>query len=399
MKLYLQFGHGMMDHTVKLLEEWGDGGVILSPRDLEHAQLEKMAKRVHGLNAEVLLDPQCFVRDADHYRLVEHDYFKVYRDCSTGSILTGEGAEKVINAVADLAVTLGTNRLIVPGLLGSEIDEAWFAFHEQLIAAAAKRLPSMPRLATVALSAAATGDEALIEAIVDRSKRWDVSGFYLVSESPGTYLVEDPSWLANLLLLVSGLKLTGRQVMVGYGNHQLLAVAAARADAMAAGTWLNVRSLDVDKFYTPEEDEVSRRAVWYYCPQALTEYKLPFLDIAQRNGVLPLMRPDAALKSSYADPLFDGPAPTAVKWGEQNAFRHYLTSLHGQARLVTSGTYLDAVAAQETLLSRAQKLLPRLRKAGVFSSERDFTPIIDVNRSALITLDNARGALLRRSWK
>lgn len=398
MKLYLQFGYGMMEHTAKLLEEWGDGGVILSPRDLEHAQLAKVASRAHELGAEVLLDPQCFVRDADHYRLVEHDYFKVYQQCSTGSILTGDGARKVVDAVAGLAETLETTRLVVPGLLGSQIDEDWFRFHEQLIDAAAKRLPSMPRLATLALSAAATADEAQIEAIVERAVRWDVDGFYVVVESPSGYLVEDPNWLANVLILVSGLKLLGHDVIVGYGNHQLLAVAAARADAMAAGTWLNVRSLDMDKFYSPEE-EFARKAVWYYCPQALTEYKPAFLDIAQRNGVLPLMRPDPALGSTYADLLFSGPAPTSVKWTEPSAFRHYLTSLRGQARQVTATSYVDAVSAQDTLLTRAQKLLPRLRKAGVLSTVRDFTPIIDVNRAALITLDNARGRLLRRSWK
>ncbi len=201
-----------------------------------------------------------------------------------------------------------------------------------------------------------------------------------------------------MLILVSGLKLLGRDVIVGYGNHQLLAVAAARADAMAAGTWLNVRSLDMDKFYSPEE-EFARKAVWYYCPQALTEYKPAFLDIAQRNGVLPLMRPDPALGSTYADLLFSGPAPTSVKWTEPSAFRHYLTSLRGQARQLTATSYVDALSAQDTLLTRAEKLLPRLRKAGVLSTVRDFTPIIDVNRAALITLDNARGSLLRRSWK
>jgi len=397
MKLYLQFGYGMMEHTAVLLEEWGDGGVILSPRDLEHGQLLKVATRTHALGAEVLLDPQCFVRDADHYRLVEHDYFKVYQQCSTGSILTGDGAWKVVDAVAGLAETLETTRFVVPGLLASQVDEDWFRFHEQLIDAAKKRLPSMARLATLALSATATADEAQIEAIVERAARWDVDGFYIVVESPGGYLVEDPNWLANVLILVSGLKLLGRSVIVGYGNHQLLAVAAARADAMAAGTWLNVRSLDMDKFYSPDE-EFARKTVWYYCPQALTEYKPAFLDIAQRNGVLPLMRPDPALGSTYADVLFSGPAPTSVKWTEPSAFRHYLTSLRGQARQLTAASYTDALSAQDTVLTRAEKLLPRLRKAGVLSTVRDFTPIIDVNRAALITLDNARGSRLRRSW-
>lgn len=400
MKLFLQFGHGMMEHTAKLLEEWGDGGVILSPRDLDATKLAKMAKRLEGRGTELLLDPQCFVRDADHYRLVEHAYFKAFKQCSTASIVSGGGSKTIIDGLAALNEALGTTQFIVPGLLATEVSDDWFAFHEPLLSAAATRLPTMQRLATIALSAEAAADEAQIEAIVERAAAWPVQGFYVVAETPnGGYLIDSPTWLANLLILASGLKLHGRAVIVGYGNHQLLAVAAANADGMAAGTWLNVRALDVDKFYTPDEDEVSRRAVWYYCAQALTEYKIPFLDIAQRNGVLDAMRPPASLGSTYAEPLFSGAAPMAVNWPEPSAFRHYLTSLRGQARQLTQGGFNDALAAQERLLDGARKLLPRLRKAGVLSSDRDFTPCLDVNAAALVTLDSARGHLLRRTWR
>jgi hypothetical protein len=373
MRLYLQFGHGMMDHTATLLEEWGDGGVLLSPRDLDDAQLSRMAKRLRKNAAEVLLDPQCFVRDADHYRLTEHEYWKVYKDCSTGSIVSGDGAARLIKSLTELNERLEADRFVIPGLLASEVTNEWCAFHEQLVNAAASHLPKALLIATLA----------------------PVGAFYVVPEAPSSYLVDDPAWIANVLILTSGLKLLGREVLVGYGNHQLLALAAAGVDAMASGTWLNVRAFPVEKFYT-REDQVSRRALWYYCPQALSEYKLPFLDIAQRNGVLNLMRPDPL--SSYAEPLFTGVAPTSVKWGEQIAFRHYLTSLHRQAQRVTATSFDASLTAQEQLLAGAEKLLGLLRKAGVMNSERDFLPIIDVQRGALATLDHARGRRLRRQW-
>ncbi len=39
MNLYLQLGHGMMEHCRHLISRWGGGTVILSPRDLSPDQL------------------------------------------------------------------------------------------------------------------------------------------------------------------------------------------------------------------------------------------------------------------------------------------------------------------------------------------------------------------------
>jgi hypothetical protein len=51
-ELYLQFGYGMMDHTISLLRTWGGGGVILSPRDLKQGQLIRVAGQARELGAE-----------------------------------------------------------------------------------------------------------------------------------------------------------------------------------------------------------------------------------------------------------------------------------------------------------------------------------------------------------
>jgi len=109
------------------------------------------------------------------------------------------------------------------------------------------------------LSSESVRDEGQIEAVVERAAEWPVAGFYLVAEVPGAYLVEDPIWLGNMLILASGLKLLGRTVLAGYSSHQMLGYAACNVDAMAAGTWLNVRRFATGKFYAPDEDDVSRR--------------------------------------------------------------------------------------------------------------------------------------------
>ena len=108
-----------------------------------------------------------------------------------------------------------------------------------------------------------------------------VQGYYVVCENQREYLSENPLWLGNVLILVSGLKLLGVQVIVGYGNQQLLAVASASVDVLCSGNFLNTRSFSCKKFYLADEESTSRRATWYYCPQAYSEFKIPYLDLAK----------------------------------------------------------------------------------------------------------------------
>jgi len=275
MRLYLQFGYGMMEHTRALLDDWGEGGVILSPRDLTQEQLGRMATDTIERGCEPLLDPQCYARDADHHRLTAHSYWKVIADRSTGAFTGGPGTATLLAELAHLAATIGVRRHILPGCLTSQVDEDWFMMQESIMAEAPRQFGDAPLLMTIALSADAMSSEEQVEAVVDRSRGWPVAGVYVVPETPSPYLVDSPTWLANLLLLTSGLKLNGKEVLVGYCSHQMLCLASANVDAVAAGTWLNVRAFPPDKFYQAEEESVSRRAVWYYCPHALSEYKIP----------------------------------------------------------------------------------------------------------------------------
>jgi hypothetical protein len=178
----------------------------------------------------------------------------------------------------------------------------------------------------------------------------------------------------------------------------MLCLAAAKADIIAAGTWLNVRSFALDKFYTPGPEDTSRRTTWYYCSEALSEFKIEFLDIALRQGVLGEMAPPASVEQKYAAPLFSGVAPTSVAWGEQNAFRHYLTSLRSQATLASKNTFSDTIAHHNDALDRAEALLRKLHFERCTRAGRDFGQLVDVNRAALAVFSSAREPRLSRSW-
>lgn len=399
MELYLQFGYGMMDHCRVLIEQWGGGTVILSPRDLNDNQLNKLSKSVRKLNGQVLLDPQFYLPHSDHTRLQGHAYFP--NNYQTNFFWTsGQQLSDLLNALVELNNDLQTKDFILPGLFADAVDDDWL-IRQKAIFEEAERIgiENDHLYATVALSGDAARTNTQIHRILDAARDWRVTGIYLVCEHPnGEYLVSDPSWLSNVLDLVAGFRLQGKKVILGYCNQQMLIASCSAVNAIASGTWMNVRSFPPAKFVLTYEDEIKQRTKWYYCPQALSEYKIPFLDIAQRLGILNSMAPDASLGSRYADVLFTSVQPTAVGYSEQMSFRHYLQCLKEQVRNSKKPTFDETVDYHLSLLDNARNLLDTLHQSGIKGQLRDFKEIIDVNEAAIKVLQQSNGPLLRRNW-
>ncbi len=398
MELYLQFGYGMMEHCRALLGAWNGGTAILSPRDLNGEQLERMARTINGLpNGQTLLDPQFYLPHADHERLCAHDYWP--SDYETGVFWQGPALTNLLGKLVGLNRRLGCRALILPGMFASRVDEDWLETQRAVVAEATAMENALPLVMTIALSADAVRNEDQIARLLEHSEQWATPGYYIVCEHPnGDYLVSDPNWLANVVDLTAGLRLRGAEVVLGYCNHQLLIASIAHVNAIASGTWMNVRSFPPEKFRAAYEEEIKQRATWYYCPQALSEYKIPFLDIARRQNLLGLMAPPTDLDGGFASVLFSGPAPSSVGFGEQSAFRHYLHALRGQVLASVRDSFDETCAAHEQLLNMASDVLQRLTAGGIRGQLRDFSEVIDVNRAALELIRSIRGAVLRRSW-
>jgi hypothetical protein len=398
MELYLQFGFGMMEHSLHLLSSWGGGTVILSPRDLEPVQVQSFGSKVLKLkNGHILFDPQFYLPHADHARLTKHDYWPQQYD--TGIFWSGSGLEDLITKLANLNRTIGCRRFILPGLLAETINDDWLNQQQAVLDTAAKIASGFPLLVTLALSADAVRNQDQIHELLDTAADWNSEGFYVVCEHPnGKYLVDDPSWITNVLDLLSGLRLRGKEVILGYCTHQFLIASLSKASAIASGTWMNLRSFPPEKFSAAYNEDIKQKAVWYYCPQALSEYKIPSLDLAYSQGLLAAMAPPPNLGSNYAMGLFGGTQPTTVGLDEPNAFRHYLQSFHSQVGMLTSPSFDEAVAAEEQRLDTARQLLNQLQRAGVLGQLRDFSPILDSNLAAIRAHFNTRGHQMRRHW-
>lgn len=399
MELHLQFGFGMMEHCRHLLGKWGGGTVVLSPRDLNAGQLRRLAEDVADIDGgKTLLDPQFYVPHADHDRLCSHEFWP--DDFASGSFFQGADMEFLVRQIVRLNEDLGTEAIILPGMLADPVEDLWLAHHESFLAAARKLVGgSKPLYSTLALGEDTTRNREQITALLESATRWGADGYYIVCEHPkGNYLVQDPIWLAHVMDLTAGLRLAGAKVILGYCNHQALIAHVAGASAICSGTWMNVRSFPPDKFSKDFEEEIRRRATWYYCPQVLSEYKIPFLDVAHGQGVLDLMRPPSDVDGGYAGQLFGGTQPSSVRFSEQAAFRHYLHALHSQAQALRATSYDEAREVQEDALNRAEDLLGTLASNGVRGGNRDFADSVDVSRAALTMLDSHRGAVLRRKW-
>ncbi len=387
-----------MEHCRTLLSSWGGGSVILSPRDLTDQKLASFGGELLDIpGVDLIIDPQFYLPNSDHKKLCDHAYWPT--DYATIPFWQGLSLSQLIRTLSHLNTSVGCSRFLLPGLFATVIGDDWAETQRAILEEGRARADNASLISTIAISADAARDANQISSLIERAESWGAQTYYVVCEHPdGKYLVDDPNWVANVLDLTAGLKLGGAKVILGYCTHQMLIACAAGVDALATGTWMNVRSFPPEKFKASYDDEIKRKATWYYCPQALSEYKLPFLDIAQRLGLLDLMAPPPELDGGYVSNLFSGAQPTVVEFGEQSAFRHYLHSFHEQARLANVSDFDSASTTCESFLSGAEALLARLRGANISGQLRDFYEIVDVNRAGLGLFSALRGAVLRREW-
>jgi hypothetical protein len=397
MELSLQFGYGMMEHCRSLIKDWRGGFAILSPRDLTGTQLQRLGDEVNRLpGGTVLVDPQFYLPHADHERLRSHDYWPT--DYQTNSFWRGPALTRLLTRLSELNSSIGSRATILPGLLAREVNDDWLAIQAAIVDEANQTI-SGHKIVTVALSAEALQSQDQVTRLLEESEKWVADSYYLVLEHPqGQYLVDNPNWLANVLDITAGLRLRGIDVILGYCNQQMLIAGCCKVNAIASGTWMNVRSFPPDKFRSTYEEEIKQRAIWYYCPQTLSEYKVPFLDIAHRQGILSSMKPPDDFDDSHVRSLFASIQPSSVGLSEQNAFRHYLMAMQTQTRSLVTDSFDETVERYETLLNIADSLLKKLRAAGVSGQHRDFVEIVDVNRAALEVLKTTHGPMLRRKW-
>jgi hypothetical protein len=395
MKFYIQMGHGMQKICTELSEYWGGATVILSPLNMTAGKLKPFSESLRKSGGQVLLDPQMYSPRKYHKNLQKYDYFP--KDGIT-NIEMGD-CNEVIASLAQINCEIDSEAFILPSQTISKFDERWHKVQTAVANQGRQYAAGRKTFQTISLSCDAITDEAQIESIVQSASQWDIDGVYIVCEHPQRYyLVDKPIWVANLLSLVAGIKRSKKEVIVGYANHQLLCLALAKCDAIASGNFLNVRWFQPEHFETTENDDPSRRATWYYCPQAFSEYKVTYLDVAKRADILPSISPPNNMKNPYSEVLFKGALPSATNYKEPDSFKHYLHCLKLQCESATKENYHQTRDALMISLETASSIIAGLREAKIKGQDRDFSEIIDVVEAAVSLLDKEYGFPLSQEW-
>jgi len=400
MKLYLQFGYGMMAHVKHMFKQWGGGTVILSMRDMEEEQISTLATDLKAINGQTLLDTQLYQpRSSNHHGLQKHDYFQDFcgDNYTTNLLSDDEKMKELFTSLKRLNDLAQTEKYIVPGLYCEASIDSWNMAQKSFLRAAKKFFIDKKMLATLCISSSLlSGKVNHIEQIIELAKTWNVDGFYVVPE--GEYLEKNPTWFANLLSLVAGLKLLDKEVIVGYSNHQMLALACTKIDAIATGTWVNVRHFSLKRFEEPSSTG-GKRVPWYYCPCSQSEYKLATLDafkrLAEGRGeTIQDLKTDISMNSHYIDSYFDND----IEFKEQAAFRHYFQCMYKQSQIVSKESYADTYKALFNLQNNAEETINALYAKGLRQSERSYKNIGEACSAALEIFNQEKGILMQRLW-
>lgn len=395
MKFYIQMGHGMKKICTELSEYWGGATVILSPLNIAPGKLKPFSESLQKTNGRVLLDPQMYSPRKYHKNLQRYDYFP---KTEFTNIEMGDCGD-VLSPLAKLNAEINAEAFILPSQTIIRYDDRWHRTQNSIANQGRHYAEGRKLYQTISLSGDAIIDEIQVENIVQSASQWDVDGVYIVCEHPQRYyLVDKPLWVANLLSLVAGIKRSGKEVVVGYASHQLLCLALAKCDALASGNFFNVRWFQPEHFETTDNDEPSRRSIWYYCPQALSEYKLTYLDVAKRAGLLPLMQPPENLANIYSDILFKGALPSSTNYIEPNSFKHYLHCLKVQCENATLPSYTQTYDALTLSLETATAIIAGLRNAKIKGQDRDFCEIADVVEAAIYLFDSEFRFAMSQEW-
>lgn len=385
MELYLQQGSQMQGLGRSISQMHPGSKIILSPKDFQsETKLIDYAKSINGIGGKVLLDPQLYLQSLgkEAAKTPVTDYWGSTND------LKG-----LVSKVVYLNQKIGSESVILPSPFIKEVN-AKILDTLRIIVDAAQGAQNI-RFLTICLSSEFFRSQTQYNRLCKFLENIDAPGIYLLPErSDGDYLTDDPVWLHRLLEFCADLKMSGKMILVGYASHQLLPLASVAVDAMATGKNRSTRIFWMDSFRKKEEGDLgfAHPKPSYYCPNALTEFSLKYLDLASKGDVLELMKPQGFLVSPAVERLLSSKSPLSCQYTLQDGYLNYYNLLAQQCKMASKGdSFKTRIEWQNTLINSTDELLTILHKNQVRGLLKDFAKFVGVARSALQALEETRG--------
>ncbi len=391
MEFLLQQGWGMMELDKEFVEKDLASGVILSPRVYKIQQVENHSEELRDLGAQVLFDAQFYQPRTAREKLLGFPYWKNLK------FKTSTFDEKTASSFCQSCIEyqverLKVSKILIPGRYSNSIDDNWLETHGNFAETARSLKAGIPIYSTVALGPDVILNEELFNSALDEITAYHVDGIYFVFRHPAdSFLLQDENILYNLLNGLLSIRLSGKDLILGYSNQQSLIFAAAGVKTIASGNFRNTRYFDPDIFDVQEETD-QQRAVWYYDADTLSEFRTRSLSLAFRRRLQHMFGPIC----EYCRPLLESTDPASIRWTEPSAFRHFLYELRRQWLALASKSAASTIKKLTVLIETAGANLHNLASKGFHLGDRSFNQAVGPSLSALRAFDVDQRADLRR---
>lgn len=388
MPFYLQQGHGMRSLQVEFVAQFPGTSVIMSPRCCTPDQAKRHAREISKAGGRVLFDPQFYDPHTPSERILTYPYWITCAEGFSTQDFQQDCVEDLCSRVVEYQTSeLNVGEVILPGRYTNSPTENWLETQSAIANSVAAQHVGVPVYSTLALGPDVIAASENLDATIDEAIAWPTDGVYVVFRHPNSdrFLIADDLFLYNLLSALLSLQRAGKKVVLGYANQQMLIAAVVGIHGPATGNFRNVRQFNPDMF-RPDEGESWSRAVWYYDSTGLSEFRTHAIALAYRRGMSGLFTSG----SPFDEPLLSDPNPTSVRWGEREAFRHYLFCMRRQWTNLQSYRMCDRVNAVLDMLDGARRRMDALRERGFPLGERSFLSALEPSESAVNAIAHDR---------
>lgn len=348
---------GHNDHTIaeELLNKNIGSGVILSPRHFDYEKIINLSDKFRNMEKEVYFDPQLYnpqFRHRDGYPSIGSSTVEEF---STYSVRR----ETIVQQLEYQMENLFTG-IIIPMPFGRQMSDSWLnllrLICEYTIDWKLKNDVDSLIYMTVPVSSVIVSEKASREALLNQLTALDVSGFYLVCESPRNELFPtDQDYLFGIMDLVFQLKRNYYRVVMGYSCFYSALLFPLGLDGFCSGGFNNRRSFDFGEWEEVEaSDEIRSPKPRYYSPITLSSFIYPDdADLLFAKGKWNIENMGA---TEYSRILFDGQLPSTkiAVWKRKLSFLHYLATCD---ELVQSFHDLGSEQRLEKVTSKLRKSL------------------------------------------